>query len=286
MRAIMDAPWCGGRRHHAASRVARHDDCVAGRYRRATTSWSMVHMAVNVLAIQRISAADRSQIEAVDPAIRLTDAGGWYDGEIREQWPPAIAERWLPLNATGAGTQAERDRLLAAAEVVLSGWPYPRDLRARAPKLKWLHQRPAGASNLLQSDLWNSDVTVTTSRGTASPLPIAEYVVATILHFAKGLHRAAVDREKGVFDFRAYKPILLAGKTVCVVGAGGIGLECGRLCAGLGMRVIGTRRTRPTGPLPPGFSAIGGADDLDAFLPESDVVVIACQWTPETTNLF
>jgi hypothetical protein len=34
----------------------------------------------NVLSIQRISAQDRAKIEAVDPAIQLTDAEGWYDG--------------------------------------------------------------------------------------------------------------------------------------------------------------------------------------------------------------
>src|SRR4051812_32949523 len=99
-------------------------------------------MALNVLAIQRISAADRAQIEAVDPRVRLTDAGGWDDGEIRDSFPAATVDRYLPRDANGAGTRPERDRLLADAEVVLSGWPYPRDLRARAPKLKWLHQRP------------------------------------------------------------------------------------------------------------------------------------------------
>jgi phosphoglycerate dehydrogenase-like enzyme len=88
------------------------------------------------------------------------------------------------------------------------------------------------------------------------------------------------------FDFRPYRPVLVETKTVCVVGAGGIGLEVGRLCAALGMRVVGTRRTKPDGPLPPGFAALGGAADLDRFLPESDVVVVACQWTKETTNLF
>ena len=42
----------------------------------------------------------------------------------------------------------------------------------------------------------------------------------------------------------------------------------------------------PDEPLPPGFSELGGAGDLDRFLPESDFVVICCQWTPETTRLF
>jgi phosphoglycerate dehydrogenase-like enzyme len=242
---------------------------------------------INVLAIQRTSTEDRAKIEAVDPSIALTDAGGWFDGEFRETWPAFTTARYLAPGAAGTGTREQRDRLLAQAEIVLGGWPFPLDLRARAPDLKWFHQRPAGASNLLLGDLWGSDVAVTTSRGLGNTLAMAEYALAGIMHFAKGLHRAAVDARTGAFDHRAYRPVLLAGKTACVVGAGGIGLDVGKLCAALGMRVVGTRRhPQPDRPLPEGFSELAGAADLDRFLPESDVVVICCQWTPETTRLF
>jgi phosphoglycerate dehydrogenase-like enzyme len=242
---------------------------------------------VNVLSIHRISEEERRQIEAVDAAVRLTDAGGWYDGEIRETWPAFTSARYLSPNAAGSGSRAERDRLLAEAEVILGGWPFPRDLRARAPKLKWFHQRPAGASNLMLGDLWGSEVIATTSRGAGNTLAMAEYALAGILHFAKGLQRSAIDRAAGEFNHRAYRPLLLEGKTACIVGAGGIGLEVGRLCAAVGMRVIGTRR-RPNvaAPLPPGFSGIGGPDDLDRFLADSDFVAICCHWTPETDRLF
>jgi phosphoglycerate dehydrogenase-like enzyme len=241
---------------------------------------------VNVLNIQSIGADDLAKIEAVDPAIRLINAGGWFDGEIRETWSAYAATRYLRPGANGAGTREERDRLLAEAEVILGGWPFPFDLRARAPRLKWFHQRPAGASNLRLGDLWGSDVVVTTSRGAGNTLAMAEYAVAGILHFAKDLDRAVLDRETGAFDHRAYRPLLLEGKTMCVVGAGGIGRDVGRLAAALGMRVIGTRRQpEPGAPLPPGFARLGSAGDLDRFLAESDFVVICCQWTPETTNL-
>src|ERR1700680_3142980 len=242
---------------------------------------------INVLAIQRLGAEDRSRIEAVDPAIELTDAGGCYDGEIRQTWPAFTAARYLAPGAAGSGTREERDRLLAEADIVLGGWPFPLDLRARAPRLKWFHQRPAGASNLLLGDLWGSNVVVTTSRGAGNTLAMAEYALAGILYFAKRLGRAAADREAGAFDHRAYRPLLLEGKTACVVGAGGIGRDVGRLCAAIGMRVVGTRRNPRAGdPLPPGFSEMGGAAALDRFLPESDFVVICCQWTPETNRLF
>jgi phosphoglycerate dehydrogenase-like enzyme len=242
---------------------------------------------LNVLAIQRTTETERARIMAVDQAIRFTDAGGWFDGEIRDTWPAATAARYLAPGATGHGTREERDRLLAEADVILGGWPFPRDLRARSPKLKWFHQRPAGASNLLLGDLWGSDVLVTTSRGAGNTLAMAEYAVAGILHFAKALNHAIDERDAGAFSHRTYRPLLLHGKTVCVVGAGGIGLEVGRLCGALGMHVVGTRRhPQPDAPLPAGFAELAGPAELDRLLPHSDFVVICCQWTPETTRLF
>ena len=185
-----------------------------------------------------------------------------------------------------ASTREERDRLLAQAEVILGGWPFPLDLRARSPRLRWFHQRPAGASNLLRGDLWGSDVTVTTSRGQGNTGAMAEYVLACFLHFARGLHRAYRDRVRQHFEHGPYRPILIEGKTVCVVGAGGIGQAVGRLCAGAGMRVVGTRRHVAAGDaLPPGFSRVEGPAHLHALLGESDFVAVCCQWTPETTGL-
>jgi phosphoglycerate dehydrogenase-like enzyme len=242
---------------------------------------------VNVLSIVRLTPEERAKIEAVDPRVQLTLAGGWFEGEYREAWPAFTSGRYLSPKATGSGTREERDRLLAAAEVVLGSWPFPLDLRARAKRLKWFHQRPAGASNLLLGDLWGSDVTATTSRGAGNTLAMAEYALAGIFYFAKGLRHHADERAAGKFDHRAYRPLLIEGKTACVVGAGGIGREVGRLCAAVGMRVVGTRRhPEAEALLPPGFVEMGGPTDIDRYLPESDFVIICCQWTPETTRLF
>jgi phosphoglycerate dehydrogenase-like enzyme len=197
---------------------------------------------IKVLSIQRILPGDAKKIEAVDAAVQLTDAGGWYDGEMRETWPGFSVSRYLSPSAQGHGSREERDELLAEAEVVLGGWPYPLDLRKRAPKLTWFHQTPAGASNLRMGDLWGSDVMVTTSRGVGSTLAIAEYALAGIMHFAKSFHDADADRHARTFSRKGYRSLLLDGKTVCIVGAGGIGQDLGRLCAALGMRVLGVRR--------------------------------------------
>jgi len=240
---------------------------------------------VNVLVIQPIVDEELAQIARLDARLRIIDARGWFDDEIRQTWPQWTVERYLGKRPCPTSTRAERDRLLAQAEVILGGWPFPLDLRARAPRLRWFHQRPAGASNLLRGDLWGSDVCVTTSRGHGNTRPMAEYVLACFLHFARGLHRAHRDRQRQHFEHGTYRPIQVEGKTVCVIGAGGIGQAVGSLCAGAGMRVVGTRRHVSAGDLLSGFSRLESPAHLHTLLGESDFVAVCCQWTPETTGL-
>lgn len=241
-----------------------------------------------VLSITPLSRVDCKQVRGVDPSIELTEAGGWFDGEIRETWPAFTVERYLSSDARGHGSAAERDALLADAEIILGSWPFPLDLRARAPKLRWFHQRPAGASNLRRGDLWESDVIVTTSRGYSDNRAIAEYAMAGMLHFAKSLDQAGQDAGGMRFNAAAYRPVGLANKSVCVLGAGGIGRAVARLCAALDMRVIGIRSR--DGRVEPqdaewGFSEVAGPDSLIGWAPEIDFLVVACQLTPTTTQL-
>jgi phosphoglycerate dehydrogenase-like enzyme len=241
---------------------------------------------VDVLVIQPITTADMEHIATIDSRLHIVDARGWFEGEFRNTWPAWTVQRYLGNRPYPQSTRDERDRLLAKAEVILGGWPFPLDLRQRAPRLRWFHQFPAGASNLLRGDLWGSEIMVTTSRGYGNTLPMAEYVLASFFHFARGLHQAYIDQQRHMFEHRQYRPVLLHGKTVCVIGTGGIGRAVGKLCAGVGLRVIGTRRrvhSRDT--LPPGFSRLESTDRLYELLAKSDFVAVCCQWTPETTKL-
>ncbi len=241
---------------------------------------------VNVLVMQPMLDAELKTIAALDPRIHLLDGRGLFEPEYRETWSAWSAQRYVSGRPVRESTRDERDRLLARTEVILGGWPYPLDLRSRTPRLKWFHQRNAGASNLSHGDLWGSDVTVTTSRGYGNTLPMAEYVLACFFHFARGLHVAYRDQQRHHFDHRSYRPVLLHGKTVCVVGAGGIGRDVGKVCAGVGMRVVGTRRhVAKDAPLPEGFAQLEPPNRLMTLLAESEFVAICCQWTPATTKL-
>lgn len=239
---------------------------------------------MNVVSLVALSPRAQSTITDVDPSVELQMAAGWFDEEIRNTWGDHVVGAYLRSPTGDIVPRAERDAVLASADVILGGFPVPVDIRARSPRLRWFHQTPAGASNLHRCDLWGSDVAVTTSRGLGNTLAIAEYVIASFLHFARGLDVAGPQRLRGEFDRSEYRPVLLAGKQVCVIGAGGIGQEVGRLCSALGMRVVGTRRSPEGGP-PAGFDEIAGPDGLRGLLGESSFVAVCCQWTPDSTGL-
>jgi phosphoglycerate dehydrogenase-like enzyme len=237
----------------------------------------------DIASLVRLSTHEEAAIRAVDDSISLNHYGGWFDGEFRESWPAKTVARYV--RGDGRGTQIERDAALAQAEIIIGGFPFPLDLRARSPRLKWLHQTPAGASNLRRGDIWGSDVTVTTSRGYGETTAIAEYALAGIFHFAKGFDHAYLDQGSGAFDYSKYSVFSIERKTLCVVGAGGIGREVARLSKALGMRTLGIRSSSHGVSNDADFDRIDGPEQLNACLAESDYVVVSCQWTEGTKNL-
>ena len=242
--------------------------------------------SVEVLVMPQVSDEVLQRIQNVDCRVKIVDARGWFDVELRATWPQWTVDRYLGARKSPATSLEERKHALASAQIVLTGWPPLKDLRARAPRLKWVHELPAGASNFLDTDLWGSDVLVTTSRGLTNRRPMAEYVLASFLHFARGLHLSYRDQKRHRFDHQTYDPVIVRDKTVCVVGAGGIGQEVAKLCAAAGMRVVGTRRHMAwRAPLPPGFVRLESSHLLHDLLGESEFVAVCCPWTKETTHL-
>jgi len=241
---------------------------------------------VQVIVIQQVPDQVLDEIANVDGRVEVVDARGWFDVEVRATWPQWTVDRYLGSRKYPATTVGQRNQALASAEIMLVGWPPVKDIRVRAPRLKWVHELPAGASNFLDTDLWGSDIIVTTSRGLTNRRPMAEFILANFLHFARGLHLSYRDQRRHRFDHRTYEPIIIRDKTVCIVGAGGIGHEVAKLCAAVGMRVIGTRRDLAPGTdLPEGIQRLEPAHALHDLLRESEFVAVCCPWTKETTHL-
>ena len=244
--------------------------------------------AHNILLIGTFGDHVVEQITTVDPSIHLVDARGKFEVEYAETWPAETVHRYVSqaVIKNNPSTRAERDALLATAEIICLRFPFPLDLLSRAPRLKWLHQTPAGASNLLRGDIWGSPVTVTTSRGLNNVLPIAEYVLATIFLFAKALPYAFHDQTRREFDRHQYRSVLIQDKTVGIIGLGGIGNEVARLAKAVGMRVMATRRSAPTVQYDTqGVDELLPPAELPRLLEHSDFVVLSTQWTPQTEHI-
>jgi D-2-hydroxyacid dehydrogenase (NADP+) len=241
---------------------------------------------MRVVLIAPISAERLAAIAEIDPRIEVEDAWESFGPELVADWPAQTVEWYLPPSIRARADSEEqrrrRDALLATAEVVCITFPFPTRLVSRAPGLRFVHQFPAGVSNLTYGDLWGSSVPVTSGRGTNSPLPIAEWALAAGLALCKELPRAFAQRSTGKFERSAFQGRLVAGKTLGIVGLGGIGQEVARLARGLGLRVIGTRRSAaPVEHVDQRYPP----NELQTVLRQSDLVVIAAQLTPETHHL-
>jgi len=182
---------------------------------------------------------------------------------------------------------ADVDALCARAEVALVGFPVPPTLVARAPQLRWVHHPYAGVSNFLRSDLWPSDVLLTSTRGDVGATAIAEYAMAGVFFFARGIDTAVEQRGAARFTRRGYEMTMLRGATLGIVGLGGIGREVARIALGIGMRVVATRQSvRAPEYDVDGVAVVLPAAELHRLLGESDHVVICSQLTDETRGMF
>ena len=76
---------------------------------------------------------------------------------------------------------------------------------------------------------------------------------------------------------------IIFGGTVLVVGAGHVGGDFAKLCQGLGARTIGLKRT--VSGSAEGFDQLRPMDELDALLPQADVVALALPHSPQTAGL-
>jgi phosphoglycerate dehydrogenase-like enzyme len=226
---------------------------------------------VNVAVIAPILGRDLSFVSDVDARVRVLDGNFAAPG------------RWQVPNGQAEGDADRLGVVLAQAEVLLFGFPVLADLAARSPRLAWAHHTQAGVSNLAGTDLWDSDVTLTSSRGAMAATAIAEYALTAAAHFARGLHEATRQKAAGQFTREGYAMSGLRGATLGVIGLGGIGREVARLARAVGMRVIGTRGS-VTVPSPDadGADLVLPADRILEVAAESDFLVVCSQLTAET----
>ena len=164
--------------------------------------------------------------------------------------------------------------LLDGYDFVLDDHSYlPVEAMRRCPSVKHVIFLGTGARSYMDPEaLAELGITVHTIKGYGD-VAVAEHTVALIWAAARGL--AAMDRGMRQGQWLRTEGVQLRGKTLGLLGFGGIAAEVASIMAGAGMRVIAWNRTPRTAP---GVAFV----ELDRLLAESDVLSVHLLLTDET----
>ena len=178
---------------------------------------------------------------------------------------------------TYASSPAEED--VACADAIVGN--IRPELLAHAKNLKLLQLNSAGSNLYLSLPAVCPGARLCCATG-AYGLAISEHMMGVLLELMKKLALYRDNQFEG--RWQDLGPVTsVYGANVLVVGMGDIGTSFARLCAAFGARVTGVRRR--AGEKPDFVESIRTPADLDALLPEADVVFLSLPETPETIGL-
>ncbi|MEE9202783.1 MAG: D-2-hydroxyacid dehydrogenase [Dehalococcoidia bacterium] len=233
----------------------------------------------NVLVGLRLGEDLLQQIASVHPGVRVH--------LVTDEVSALLGRGARGVPGMGEAPQEDRDRaearlvpLLQEAEAYFGIRVLP-DMVARSPKLRWV-QLVAHGIDHIRGDIMNGGVTVTTGQGTFAPI-IAEHVLLLMLMLVRQAPRFLAHQQEQ--RWKQLYPGELEGKTVGLVGLGSIGMPVARAARGLGMRVLGIKKTALTGEALPDVDEVVPPDSLPHLLQHSDFVVLCLPLTAETRGI-
>ncbi|QKS14143.1 NAD-binding protein [Curtobacterium sp. Csp1] len=148
----------------------------------------------------------------------------------------------------------------------------------RAPGVGWVQLPFAGVDAFAHLIEEHGDRVLFTSAKGAYAEPVAEHALALTLATLRVLPK----RARAASWATEPEGVSLYGRNVVVIGAGGIALEYIRLLAPFEVSVTVVRRS--SDPVP-GADRTVTTDELDAVLPDADVVMVAAAMTSGTAKL-
>jgi phosphoglycerate dehydrogenase-like enzyme len=189
-----------------------------------------------------------------------------------------------PVNRTEA-QKAEWASLLAEAEVLFDiDRPSGADMPRLAPRLRWIQTTSSGVGEwVTRVGLVDSPVIVTNAAGVHA-VPLAEFVLLSMLYFAKGMPRVIGEQRRHHWERFATESI--RGKVLGVVGLGKVGQEIARQARINGVSVIGTKKSvQGIDPRQLNVDELYPIHRLHDLLAVSDYVALSLPFTAETAGL-
>ncbi len=157
-----------------------------------------------------------------------------------------------------------------------------------ADQLRWVQVYSAGVENCVSlPGMKSGELALSNGQRLGSPT-LADHSIALMYALLRGLDgnmRSQV-RESWESSWGTPPPAFgeVAGRTMLVVGLGGIGTQVAKRAHGLGMRVIATRGSRRAGP--DYIEYVGLAHEAIELARQADVVVNAAPLTDSTRGMF
>ncbi len=148
-----------------------------------------------------------------------------------------------------------------------------------APQLRLLQLTSAGVDSLQPFDSIPADVVIMNNRGTHSD-KAGEYALMAILMLVNAIPRLARAQHQQHWTHQLSG--VAKNHRLTVVGLGGLGGAAAMQASRLGMKVTGVSRS---GAAHAHCARVVTTASLDAVLPETDILLLACPLTPETRNL-
>jgi phosphoglycerate dehydrogenase-like enzyme len=227
-------------------------------------------------------------LEQAETAVK--ERKGWHKpkrilvGGFASQMGPAFQSAAPEVEFIAAGSPEAKAKLATvdAAIGICNA-----EMLAAAKNIQWIQMVTAGVETCVSIPaIKERNILVTNMQRISGPV-IAEHVIAMTMALTRGLDVFIQAQDTGQWrrnDVPAGRMAVVDGKTMLVVGLGGIGSEVAKRAHALGMKVTATRASGRTGP--DYVSYVGLPDELPKLVSEADVVVNTAPLTPQTKGIF
>lgn len=232
------------------------------------------------------------QIDLRESATASRDLPGWSPPKkvvVRQGRPEQLAE----YQAIAPGVEfvivdsIEQARVEAVDAQVVLGM-CDEEMLSASPGLFWIQVYSAGVEWCVENPAMHKGNKLLTNGQKIGSPALAEHAVAMMMMLARGLDVYHVNQLKGEWqrqtELDRSDHLELEGRTLLVVGLGGIGTQVAKRGHGLGMRVLAIRNSRREGP--EYVEYVGLPDELNELAKQADVVINTVPLTDKTRGIF
>ena len=157
-------------------------------------------------------------------------------------------------------------------------WSPPPGLLAGLPNLRLILSSGAGVDHITTDPAWPRHVGIVRMGGDETAQRMGEYVCLAALSLLRDLPRIIAGQRARRWDH--FESVRTAAETRAgIMGMGNLGVRAAEMLLGLGFQVNGWSRVRKD---VPGVTCFAGAEERDAFLQNTDLLINLLPDTAET----